>query len=192
MFHRKLEDKSIHQRLSIVVTCSVPPSAFQAAERRASFKACSTSGRLSLGYAVAMRATNEMHLINASLASTSSLDKIACVSAPSGGLVHMLIRISLTMRRSCNDSAIAPLRQQEEQAMPTLWQCHRRGLLFGAAGLLGLSLHTAAKVWVPDASEPGAACLLCSATVYSTYAYTNSMPDAELRLDRHHGRMCNR
>ncbi|CAK0786139.1 hypothetical protein CVIRNUC_009352 [Coccomyxa viridis] len=88
---RELGNKSIHQRLSIAVSCSVPPSAFQAAERRASFKACSTSSR------------------------------------------------------SCNDSASTSLRQQEAQAIPTLWQCHRRGLLLGAAGLLGLSLHTPAK-----------------------------------------------
>ena len=67
-------------------------------------------------------------------------------------VVHMLTTTSWTMRRSCNDSASTSLRQQEAQAIPTLWQCHRRGLLLGAAGLLGLSLHTPAKVCVRSAS----------------------------------------
>ena len=36
--------------------------------------------------------------------------------------------------------------QQEIQAVSDLWQCNRRGLLLGAAGLLGLGLQSGAKV----------------------------------------------
>ena len=66
---RKLDSSTIHQRLSIAVTCSVPPSAFKAAERRASSKACSTSGRWSLVSFCNLRGAIKLHLTNASLGS---------------------------------------------------------------------------------------------------------------------------
>ncbi|CAL5226960.1 g9845 [Coccomyxa viridis] len=85
---------SAPHRLSTPITCSIPPSAFQAAERRASSKSCSTS--------------------------SSGSD----ASQPA----------SLAARES-----------QEEAQEPVLWECQRRGLLLGAAALLGLGLNTTAK-----------------------------------------------